>query len=132
MFSRLSNQRPLPCEGSAIAFRRFLEVAKSLQTAEFIGVVLFLSFQVVCLDCCTVAAHEARSAGLEPATFSVRSHSPSQTGRDTGGQGETKQHFYQVLALLEGHRGTVRDTRLRSDCGKIWDSVGCLDHRTEA
>jgi hypothetical protein len=25
----------------------------------------------------------ARSAGLEPATFSVRSHSPSGTGRDT-------------------------------------------------
>ena len=52
-----SNQRPLPCEGSAIAFRRFLEFAKSLQTVEFIGIVLFLSFQVVCLGCCTVAAH---------------------------------------------------------------------------
>src|SRR5215207_3875179 len=68
-----SNQRPLPCESSAISFRRFLEFAKSLQTVKFIGVVLFLSFQVVCLGCCTVAAHEARSAGLEPATFSVRS-----------------------------------------------------------
>jgi hypothetical protein len=43
----------------------------------------------------------ARSAGLEPATFSVCSHSPSQTGRDTGRQGETKQRFYQVVALVE-------------------------------
>ena len=60
----------------------------------------------------------ARSAGLEPATFSVRSHSPSGTRADTEGQGETKQRFYQVLALLEGHRGTGRDTRLRSDCGQ--------------
>ena len=60
----------------------------------------------------------ARSAGLEPATFSVRSHSPSRTGRDSGGQGETKQRFYHVLALLEGHRGTGKDTRLRSDCGQ--------------
>ena len=68
-----SNQRPLLCEGSAIAFRSFLELAKSLQTVEFTGVVLFLSFQVICLGCCTVAAHKARSAGLEPATFSVRS-----------------------------------------------------------
>src|SRR5215212_798022 len=42
----------------------------------------------------------ARSAGLEPATFSVRSHSPSGTRADTEGQGETKQRFYQVLALL--------------------------------
>src|SRR5215207_8652653 len=54
----------------------------------------------------------ARSAGLEPATFSVRSHSPSGTGRDTGGQGETKQRFYQVLALLEGQGETP-------DCGQI-------------
>ena len=60
----------------------------------------------------------ARSAGLEPATFSVRSHSPSQTGRYSGGQGETKQRFYRVLALLEGQGGTGRDTRLRSDCGQ--------------
>jgi len=48
----------------------------------------------------------------------IRSHSLSETGRDSGGQGETKQRFYQVLALLEGHRGTGRDTRLRSDCGQ--------------
>src|SRR5215203_4176909 len=31
----------------------------------------------------------------------IRSHSPSQTGRDTGGQGETKLRFNRVLALLE-------------------------------
>jgi hypothetical protein len=48
----------------------------------------------------------------------IRSHSPSRTGRDSGGQGETKQRCYQVLARLEGHRGTGRDTRLRSDCGQ--------------
>ena len=54
---------------------------------------------------------EARSAGLEPATFSVRSHSPSGTGRDSGGQGETNQRFYQVLALLEGQGETP-------DCGQ--------------
>ena len=44
----------------------------------------------------------ARSAGLEPATFSVRSHSPSGPRADTEGHGETKERFYQVLALLEG------------------------------
>ncbi len=60
----------------------------------------------------------ARSAGLEPATFSVRSHSPLGTRVDTEGQGETKQRFYQVLALLEGQGGTGRDTQLRSDCGQ--------------
>src|SRR5829696_2331448 len=60
----------------------------------------------------------ARSVGLEPATFSVRSHSPSETRADTERQGETKQRFYQVLALLEVHRGTGKDTRLRSDCGQ--------------
>src|SRR5215210_1678687 len=60
----------------------------------------------------------ARSAGLEPATFSVRSHSPSQTGIYSGGQGETKPRFYQVLALLEGQGGTGSDTRLWSDCGQ--------------
>src|SRR5215212_4904398 len=48
----------------------------------------------------------------------IRSHSPSQTGRDSGGQGETKPRFYQRIALLEGQRGTGRDTRLRSDCGQ--------------
>jgi hypothetical protein len=48
----------------------------------------------------------------------IRSHSPPQTGRYSGGQGETKPHFYQVLTLLEGQGGTGRDTRLRSDCGQ--------------
>src|SRR5215216_3960845 len=55
---------------------------------------------------------EARSAGLEPATFSVRSHSPSGTGRDSGGQGETNQRFYRVLTLLEGQGETP-------SCGQI-------------
>ena len=54
----------------------------------------------------------ARSAGLEPATFSVRSHSPSQTGRYSGGQGETKPRFYRKLTLLKGQGGTGRDTGL--------------------
>src|SRR5215217_1129044 len=48
----------------------------------------------------------------------IRSHSPSGTQVDTEGQGETKQRFYQVLALLERQGGTGRDTRLRSDCGQ--------------
>src|SRR5215213_8301756 len=60
----------------------------------------------------------ARSAGLEPATFSVRSHSPSQTRADTEGHGETKQRFYRNSGSVEGHGGTGRDTRLRSDCGQ--------------
>src|ERR671920_1062569 len=54
----------------------------------------------------------ARSAGLEPATFSVRSHSPSGTGRDSGGQGETNQRCYLILALLEGQGETP-------GCGQI-------------
>src|SRR5215207_8105352 len=53
-----------------------------------------------------------------PRDLLLRSHSPSQTGRDTGGHGETKQRFYQVIALLEGQGGTGGDTRLRSDCGQ--------------
>src|SRR5215204_4994978 len=48
----------------------------------------------------------------------IRSHSPSGTQADTEGQGETKQRFYQVLALLERQGGTGRDTQLRSDCGQ--------------
>src|SRR5829696_8960731 len=60
----------------------------------------------------------ARSAGLEPATFSARSHSPSQTGRDSGGQGETNQRFYQQLSTSKGTgRGRERHpvaVRLRS------------------
>src|SRR5215208_6393690 len=42
----------------------------------------------------------------------IRSHSPSGTRRDSGGQGETKQRFYQVLALLEGQGETP-------GCGQI-------------
>jgi len=59
----------------------------------------------------------ARSAGLEPATFSVRSHSPSQTGKDSGGQGATNQRFYRVLALLEGQGETP-------NCGQIAVKLG--------
>jgi len=43
----------------------------------------------------------ARSAELEPATFSVRSHSPYKTPADIEGQGETKRRFYRVLDFLE-------------------------------
>ena len=48
----------------------------------------------------------ARSAGLEPATFSARSNPPSQTEADVEGQGETKQRFYQKSRSL---RRTGRD-----------------------
>jgi hypothetical protein len=58
---------------------------------------------------------------LKRAEASVRSHSPSQTGRDSGGQGETNQRFYLGSTGLEG---TGRDTerhpvviRLRSKPG---------------
>ena len=44
----------------------------------------------------------------------IRSHSPSQTGRDSGRQRRTKPRSYQILALLEGQGQTGRDTRLRS------------------
>ena len=54
----------------------------------------------------------ARSAGLEPATFSVHSYSPLGTRVDTEGQGETKQRFYQLVALLEGQGETP-------SCGQI-------------
>ena len=47
---------------------------------------------------------------LEPFSFTDRA--------DAEGQGETKQRFYQVLALLEGQGGTGRDTQLRSNCGQ--------------
>src|SRR5215217_2216691 len=60
----------------------------------------------------------ARSAGLEPAIFSVLSHSSSQTGMYSGGQRETNERFCRKLALLEGQGGTGKDTRLRSDCGQ--------------
>ena len=54
----------------------------------------------------------ARSAGLEPATFSVRSHSPSETRANTEGHRGTKQRSHQVLALLEGQGETL-------GCGQI-------------
>src|SRR5215212_7559278 len=56
----------------------------------------------------------ARSAGLEPATFSVRSQARSRTGGDREGQGETKPRFYQQLSIL---RGTGRDMGLWYRCG---------------
>jgi hypothetical protein len=63
----------------------------------------------------------------------IRSHSPSGTQADTEGQGETKQRFYQVLALLERQGGTGRDTQLRSDCGQTRPDLSdpaahCLVH----
>ena len=79
----------------------------------------------------------ARWAGLEPATFSVRSHSPSQTGRDSGGQGETNQRFYQGSI---GFEGTGRDrerhpnaVRLRSkhDYYKGQHFASCLECSSE-
>ena len=54
----------------------------------------------------------ARLAGLDPATFSVRSHSPSQTRADTEGQGRTKQRFYKENSPLEGQGETP-------SCGQI-------------
>src|SRR5215204_1115342 len=57
----------------------------------------------------------ARSAGLEPATFSVRSHSPSGTRVDTEGHRKTKVRFYVDSAILDRQGGTGRDTRLRSE-----------------
>src|SRR5215211_1903161 len=60
---------------------------------------------------------KARSAGLEPATFSVRSQTRSRTGSDREGHRETKSRFYQRLALLEGQGGTGRDTGLWYRCG---------------
>ena len=54
----------------------------------------------------------ARSAGLEPATFSVRSHSTSVTWADMEGQEETKQRFYRYCGAPEGQGAT-------SGCGQI-------------
>src|SRR5215218_11088594 len=59
----------------------------------------------------------ARSAGLEPATFSVRSQTRSRTGSDREGHGETKPRFYRNRALLEGQGRTGRDTGLWYHCG---------------
>src|SRR5215217_2357738 len=60
----------------------------------------------------------ARSAGLEPATFSVRSQTRSRTRGDREGHGETKPCFYRESGSLKGHGGTRGDIRLRSDCGQ--------------
>src|SRR5215211_91062 len=51
---------------------------------------------------------KARSAGLEPATFSVRSQTRSRTGSDREGQGETKPCFYRQLSTSKG-TGTDRE-----------------------
>jgi hypothetical protein len=48
----------------------------------------------------------------------IRSHSHSGTGTDMEGQGETKPRFYRESGFLKRHRGTGRDTQLRSDCGQ--------------
>ena len=50
----------------------------------------------------------ARSAGLEPATFSVRSQTHSRTGSDREGHRETKQCFYRQLSTSKG-TGTDRE-----------------------
>src|SRR5215217_3766385 len=50
----------------------------------------------------------ARSAGLEPATFSVRSQTRSKTEGDREGQGETKPCFYRQLSTSKG-TGTDRE-----------------------
>src|SRR5215208_5825795 len=59
----------------------------------------------------------ARSAGLEPATFSVRSQTHSRTGGDREGHRETKPRFYRNRALLKGQGRTGRDTGLWYRCG---------------
>src|SRR5215203_3405765 len=48
----------------------------------------------------------------------IRSQTHSRTGGDREGHRETKQRFYQGVALLEGQGGTGKDTQLRSDCGQ--------------
>jgi hypothetical protein len=48
----------------------------------------------------------------------IRSHSHSGTGADMEGQGEAKPRFYRESGFLKRHRGTGRDTQLRSDCGQ--------------
>src|SRR5829696_6519716 len=77
-----------------------------------LGLRTFLRFASICA---------ARSAGLEPATFSVRSQTHSWTGGDREGHGETKPRFYKESSSL---RGTQRDrerhpvaVRLRSKRG---------------
>src|SRR5215204_6866191 len=59
----------------------------------------------------------ARSAGLEPATFSVRSQTRSKTEGDREGHRETKPCFYQKSRSLKGQGGTRRDTGLWYRCG---------------
>src|SRR5215212_9723557 len=50
----------------------------------------------------------ARSAGLEPATFSVRSQTHSRTGGDREGHRETKPRFYRQFSTSKG-TGTDRE-----------------------
>ena len=73
-----------------------------------LGLRTFLRFASICA---------ARSAGLEPATFSVRSQTHSWTGGDREGHGETKPRFYRQLNALKGQGGTGRDTGLWYRCG---------------
>jgi hypothetical protein len=51
---------------------------------------------------------KVRSAGLEPATFSVRSQTRSRTGGDRERHGETKPRFYRVLGAV-GETGRDRE-----------------------
>jgi hypothetical protein len=57
-----SNQRPLPCEGSTIVCRRFLEITKLLQMCLFFALTHFPAFQEIYAGCCTVAAQPVRLA----------------------------------------------------------------------
>ena len=55
-------------ESLSMAFWTFLYIANILQIFVFSLRWLLSTFQNICLGCCTVAAHRARSAGLESAT----------------------------------------------------------------
>jgi hypothetical protein len=56
-----SNQRPLPCEGSAIVFWSFLEFPKCLQITVFLYFHFSLHFRIFVW----VAAHRVYSVELE-------------------------------------------------------------------
>jgi hypothetical protein len=74
------------------------------------------STRTICF-CAFAGLSLVRSAGLEPATFSVRSQTHSRTGGDRERHGETKPRFYQNWALLEGQGRTERDMGSWYRCG---------------
>ena len=59
--------------GKHNALLELSRVCKFPANTSILTLMLFSTFQDIGLGCCTVAAHNVRSAGLEPATFSVRS-----------------------------------------------------------